>query len=176
MDWPDGKSFDDFLGFAIMRSPGFQPGEHDGFLLNKIGFAPPGPQSQSLPSNISPIQKFLWWDSAITDADRGKTFTYTVTPVRGTGPQDIKLYDQASSGPVDIEVPTIARDGISTWFNRAVVASQAFSQKFPDPPKELDAVMDWLANGLEDAFKQILKGAEKVCGRGRGLRTVSSST
>src|SRR2546427_8220925 len=77
MDWPDGKKFADFLGFAILRSPGFRPGEKDGYLLNKIGFAPPGPQSQALPSNVSPFQKFLWWDAAVTDAGRVKVFTYT---------------------------------------------------------------------------------------------------
>jgi phosphatidylserine/phosphatidylglycerophosphate/cardiolipin synthase-like enzyme len=164
MDWADGAKYQDFLGFAILRSPGFHPGEKDGFLLNKIGFAPPGPHSQSLPSSVSPIQKFLWWDSAITDADRGKTFTYTVTPVRGTGPQDLKLHDEASSGPTKVDVPTVERNDIGTWFNRAVVSSQSFSRKFADPPKELDAVMDWLANGLEDAFVQILKGAKHVNG------------
>jgi phosphatidylserine/phosphatidylglycerophosphate/cardiolipin synthase-like enzyme len=164
MDWADGAKYDDFLGFAILRSPGFHAGEKDGYLLNKIGFAPPGPHAQSLPSNVSPIQKFLWWDSAITNADRGKTFTYTVTPVRGTSPQDLKLQDEASSRPTEVDVPTFERDDISTWFNRAVVSSQSFSQKFPDPQKDLDAVMDWLANGLEGAFTQILEGAGNVCG------------
>jgi phosphatidylserine/phosphatidylglycerophosphate/cardiolipin synthase-like enzyme len=164
MDWADGAHFKDFLGFAILRSPGFHPGEKDGYLLNKIGFTPPGPHSQPLPSNVSPIQKFLWWDSAITDADRGKAFTYTVTPIRGTGPQDIKLHDEASSKPIQVPVPTIERDKISTWFNRAVVSSQSFSQKFPDPKKDLDAVMAWLANGLQDGFTQILHGAAHVCG------------
>jgi phosphatidylserine/phosphatidylglycerophosphate/cardiolipin synthase-like enzyme len=164
MDWADGAKFKDFLGFAILRSPGFHPGEKDGYLLNKIGFTPPGPHSQSLPSNVAPIQKFLWWDSAITDADRGKTFTYTVTPVRGTGPQDIQLHDEAASKSVQVPVPKVERDKISTWFNRAVVSSQSFSKKFPDPTKDLDAVMAWLANGLQDGFTQILKGAGDVCG------------
>jgi phosphatidylserine/phosphatidylglycerophosphate/cardiolipin synthase-like enzyme len=164
MDWADGAKYDDFLGFAILRSPGFHPGEKDGYLLNKIGFAPPGPHTQSLPSNVSPIQKFLWWDSAITDSDRGKTFTYTVTPVRGTSPQDLKLQSDAASNPTDVDVPTFERDGISTWFNRAVVSSQSFAQKFPDPQKDLDAVMDWLANGLEEAFTSILDGARTVSG------------
>jgi phosphatidylserine/phosphatidylglycerophosphate/cardiolipin synthase-like enzyme len=164
MDWADGANYEDFLGFAILRSPGFHAGEKDGYLLNKIGFAPPGPHAQSLPSNVSPIQKFLWWDSAITNADRGKTFTYTVTPVRGTSPQDLKLHDEASSKPTKVDVPTFERDDISTWFNRAVVSSQSFSQKFPDPQKDLDAVMDWLANGLEEAFTHILEGAGNVCG------------
>jgi len=164
MDWADGAKFKDFLGFAILRSPGFHPGEKDGFLLNKIGFTPPGPHSQSLPSNVSPIQKFLWWDSAITDADRGKIFTYTVNPVRGTGPLDVKLHDEAASKPVEVLVPTVERDKISTWFNRAVVSSQSFSKKFPDSKKDLDAAMAWLANGLEDGFTQILHGAGHVCG------------
>jgi phosphatidylserine/phosphatidylglycerophosphate/cardiolipin synthase-like enzyme len=164
MDWADGKNFDDFLGFAILRSPGFSPGEQDGYLLNKIGFVPPDPNSHPLPSNVAPIQKFLWWDAAITDADRGKTFTYTVTPVRGTNAQDIKLYTEAASSPTEVKVPTIARDGISTWFNRAVVSSQAFSREFPDPQKDLDKAMAWLANGLEDAFAQILNGASNVSG------------
>jgi hypothetical protein len=34
MDWADGAKFKDFLGFAILRSPGFHPGEKDGYLLN----------------------------------------------------------------------------------------------------------------------------------------------
>jgi phosphatidylserine/phosphatidylglycerophosphate/cardiolipin synthase-like enzyme len=164
MDWDDGADRKDFLGFAILRSPGFQEGEKDGYLLNKIGFAPPGPHAQPLPSNVSPIQKFLWWDSSISDSSRGTTFTYTVTPVCGTGPQDIALVQEAASDPLKLKVPNVETDKISTWFNRAVVSSQAFSQKFPDPKKDLDAVMDWLANGLEDAFTDILKGATNVCG------------
>jgi len=164
MDWSDGAQHDDFLGFAILRSPGFHKGEKDGYLLNKIGFAPPGPHAQPLPSNVAPIHKFLWWDSTISDSERGTTFSYTVTPVRGTGPQDLNLVDDAASDPTQVEVPNVEREGISTWFNRAVVSSQAFSQKFPDPEKSLDAVMDWLANGLEDAFTDILKGARNIWG------------
>jgi phosphatidylserine/phosphatidylglycerophosphate/cardiolipin synthase-like enzyme len=164
MDWADGAKYEDFLGFAILRSPGFAPREKDGYLLNKIGFAPPGPQTRSLPSNLSPIQKFLWWDSAIGDADRGRTFVYTVTPVRGTGPQDMKLHAEAASDPTRVTIPDIQRDGIWTWFNRAVVSSQAFSREFPDPQKDLDAAMKWLANGMEGAFPEILKTARDVSG------------
>lgn len=164
MDWADGAEREDFLGFAILRSPGFHKGEKDEYLTNKIGFAPPGPHSQSLPSSVSPIQKFLWWDSSISDSNHGNTFTYTVTPVCGTGPQDLQLVHDAASDPTLVKVPDVETDKISTWFNRAVVSSQAFSQKFPDPQKDLDAVMDWLANGLEDAFTDILKGTGRVCG------------
>ncbi len=163
MDWEAGKNYPDFLGFAIMRSPGFRPGEKDGYLLNKVGFAAPGPDSQSLPSNLAPIQKFLWWDSAIKDADRGRNFTYTVTPVRGTGPQDLQLHEEASES-VQVVIPRIERDGISTWFNRAVVSSQSFAREFPDPAKDLDKAMAWLSNGMQDAFSQILGGTHNVAG------------
>jgi hypothetical protein len=41
MDWPGGADRPDFLGFAILRAPGFAKGEKDAWLTNKIGFAPP---------------------------------------------------------------------------------------------------------------------------------------
>jgi phosphatidylserine/phosphatidylglycerophosphate/cardiolipin synthase-like enzyme len=165
MDWPDGAKFPDFLGFAILRSPGFVAGEKDGYLLNKVGFANPGATFQSLPSNVSPIQKFLWWDSAISPTDRGKEFIYTITPVCGTGPIDLKLRHDVED-VLKVQVPEVRRDGVSTWFNRAVVSSQAFSRKFkrPLPDKQIDDAMKWLANGLEDAFAAICAGARDLEG------------
>jgi len=163
MNWDDGAQRDDFLGFAILRAPGFTPGEADGYLVNKIGFTPPQPGSQPLPSNLAPIQKFLWWDSAISEQDRGKTFTYTVTPVCGTGAQDLKLQSDAAT-TLSVSVPPVTRDGISTWFNRAVVASQAFSREFPNPQADLDRCMAWLANGMGDAFAAITHGATDMAG------------
>ena len=82
MDWPDGAKFDDFLGFAILRAPGFNPGEKDGFLFNKISFTPPTERQQPLPSNLAPFQKFMWWDAGINDA-RSR--------------QDIQIHDHAGS-------------------------------------------------------------------------------
>jgi phosphatidylserine/phosphatidylglycerophosphate/cardiolipin synthase-like enzyme len=163
MDWPAGSKFADFLGFAILRAPGFHPGEKDGYLLNKNSFTAPDKNSQPLPSNLAPFQKFLWWDGAINDGDRGKTFKYTVTPVRGTGPQDLNLQDEAEI-TVSVTVPKNAQDGISTWFNRAVVSSQAFSREFKHPEKTIDKAMAWLANGLQRAFFDILSGNDPVVG------------
>jgi phosphatidylserine/phosphatidylglycerophosphate/cardiolipin synthase-like enzyme len=163
MDWPDGKRFADFLGFAILRAPGFHPKEKDGYLLNKIGFDPQGPNSQLLPSNIAPFQKFLWWDAGINDADRGKTFKYTITPVRGTGPTDLALEHDAET-TIAVTLPKVEEDGVATWFNRAVVSSQAFSREFPEPEKKIPEVMDWLANGLEESFGRILSGSKEIAG------------
>jgi len=61
-------------------------------------------------------------------------------------------------------LPMFEENRIATWFNRAVVSSQAFKQHFPDPSKKIDDVMKWLANGLQDAFPKILKGASDVRG------------
>src|SRR4051812_19360734 len=79
-DWAGGKSRDDFLGFAIQRTPGFS-GKVRSWLPNRLTFD--GPVAADSPSNLSPIQKFMWWDARIDDRDRGKTFTYTVFPAVG---------------------------------------------------------------------------------------------
>ena len=163
MDWPGGADHPDFLGFAIQRTPGFAPGQVSGYLLNKIGFHPPKPGDAPHPSDRAPIQKFLWWDSAINDADRGGTFTYTVTPVTGTGPDDLHLQHDAEAA-VPVTLPHFERDGIWTCFNRAVVSSQAFKREFPHPQADLDRCMAWLANGMQDAFPALLSDATDVTG------------
>ena len=67
MDWPHGAAFVDFLGFAILRSPGFHPGEKDAFLFNKISFSAPTPNSQPVPVvKLNPcvpmVQSAEHWD------------------------------------------------------------------------------------------------------------------
>ena len=49
MDWPDGETIHDFLGFAIKRTPGFQNNETGKFnesswLLNRLSFNGPPPE------------------------------------------------------------------------------------------------------------------------------------
>jgi phosphatidylserine/phosphatidylglycerophosphate/cardiolipin synthase-like enzyme len=163
MDWPAGAKFADFLGFAILRAPGFSPHEKDGYLLNKIGFTAFDKNSPPLPSNLAPFQKFLWWDGAINDGDRGRTFEYTVTPTRGTGALDLELQYEAEV-TISVTIPKNAEDGISTWFNRAVVSSQSFSRQFPHPEKTIDKAMAWLANGLQKGFPDILSGKGPIMG------------
>ena len=163
MDWPAGNKHPDFLGFAILRSPGFTPTERDGYLFNKVGFDPPGENSQLLPSNLAPFQKFVWWDAGINRSDRGKTYKYTITPVLGTGPKNLRLQHDFET-TITVELPQVEEDGIATWFNRAVVSSQAFSREFPDPQKNIPGVMDWLANGLQDACAKIMSGSKQISG------------
>lgn len=163
MDWPAGRERPDFLGFAIRRAPGYAKGEKDGYLTNKIGFAAPSKDTQPLPSNMAPFQKFLWWDGGINDQDRGRTFEYTVIPVCGTGPHDLALQHEVEA-VIEVKLPASERDGIWTCFNRAVVSSQAFRREFPHPQADIERCMAWLANGLQDAFPLILKDAEAITG------------
>lgn len=158
-DWPEGASHKDFLGFAISRTPGHNPGVKSDFLLNKLTFVQGS--KDAVPSDQAPIQKFMWWDSGVNTADRGKTFTYTITPVLGTGPKRLAL-QHAEGRTLGVAIPQITRNGIGTYFNRAVVSSQAFMRMKGKTP--FDKLMDWLANGLQDAIPNFMQGQDRVEG------------
>jgi phosphatidylserine/phosphatidylglycerophosphate/cardiolipin synthase-like enzyme len=162
LDWPDGGSRDDFLGFAISRTPGFRR-EQKSWLPNRLGFDGPAPSGTDFPSNQSPIQKFLWWDARIDDEDRGRKFIYRAAPVIGTRAN--KRVMDASGTSLEIEIPMPVQGRIGTYFNRAVVSSQAFSKKFRGPleGERLNKALAWLGNGIESAIPQFLRscpGAE----------------
>ena len=124
-DWAEGQALDDFLGFAIRRMPGFSA-EDASWLPNRIGFSGPVKKGHAdLPSHEAPIQKFMWWDARIDAGSSGKKFTYAVIPVRGS-PAHPTLIGEATA-EVEVTVPHNIENGIGTWFNRAVVSSQAFS-------------------------------------------------
>ena len=158
LDWPDGGSRDDFLGFAISRTPGFRE-ERTSWLPNRLGFGGPAPSGTDLPSDKSPIQKFLWWDARIDDEDRGAKFVYRAAPVIGTD-SDNRVLD-ASGTSLEVEIPMPIQGRIGTYFNRAVVSSQAFSKKFSGSleGERLQKALAWLGNGLESAIPEFLSGS-----------------
>ena len=155
-DWEEGKNHDDFLGFAIRRTPGYSS-QASAYLLNKVSFDPPLEGAKAVTSDKAPFQKFHWWDGGIKSTDRGRVFTYEVTPVLGTGKNNLHLQTQCK-GSTTVTIPQAVEQGIGTFFNRAVVSSQSFTQKFGRKPKgkELDAAMAWLANGMEVAIPEFI--------------------
>jgi hypothetical protein len=162
-DWGAGRSRDDFLGFGIERRPGFW-GAASSWLPNRIGFDGPA-RDGDLPSNTSPIQKFMWWDARIDDEDRGRRFTYTVTPVVGD-PASPRLLS-GSATTVSADLPFAEQDGIGSYFNRAVVSSQAFSRTFGTgdlSPQRLREALVWLANGMQGVVPGFLDRSERVQG------------
>src|SRR5262245_31228411 len=150
-DWPAGGSRNDFLGFAIKRAPGFRRNGQvlpESWLPNRIDFNGPAPAGQDKDSNKAPIQKFLWWDSRIDTPDRGTTFSYQITPVVGS-PQNLSMLNSENL-TLPVRIPNLEENGVGTYFNRAVLSSQAFIRQFP----QLETLADfrnantWLANGL----------------------------
>ncbi|RAG14586.1 phospholipase, partial [Burkholderia multivorans] len=132
-DWPDAQSRADFLGFAIRRTPGFRSADGSrrasaSWLPNRLTFDGPAADTQGdAPTDQAPIQKFMWWDARIDPQDRGAAFRYDVYPVVGT-PERLQLLD-AQAGVCRIVLPAHIEEGIGTWFNRAVVSSQAFARQ-----------------------------------------------
>lgn len=156
-DWEDGANFNDFLGFSIQRDPGYGANGKPDYLFNKLDFVPITRTSKPKTSDEAPIQKFNWWDGGITSKERGATFKYTVTPVRGTGPGDLRL-QRSSAATIKVTVPEIMENGVATYFNRAVVSAQSFLKL--KGANNLDRQMDWLANGLQGAIPAMLKDRE----------------
>src|SRR5215469_16077704 len=175
LDWPDGATRADFLGFAIERAPGFtspdgKTHESSSWLPNRITFNGPVPDGKpDAPSNIAPIQKFMWWDARIEEADRGKQFKYTVYPVVGT-PDNLNLLN-AEASSCEVTLPAHIEDGVGTWFNRAVVSSQAFARQVKamgidphtaPPAAQALELRTWLANDMQLVFKEIFLDASRA--------------
>jgi hypothetical protein len=165
MDWEDGAQHNDFLGFAIRRTPGFRakqgeaPNEFD-WLPNRLGFNGPNLEGKDMPSNTNPIQHFQWWDARIDTEDRGTEFTYEVFPVIGsTSSWDLL---QAEKATITCRIPEVEEQGIGTYFNRAVVSSQAFAREFGTvtKPEDYQAALAWLSNGMNEALETFIKKAE----------------
>ena len=174
-DWPDGGTREDFLGFAIKRTPGFhsangRESEAGSWLPNRLTFKGAVPDTQNdAPSNEAPIQKFMWWDARIDEADREKSFTYLVYPVVGT-PDAPKLLD-AQKGECKLTLPAHIEANIGSWFNRAVVSSQAFAREVAalhlaphaaPSAKQALRLRTWLANDLQDVFALTLGHAHRA--------------
>ncbi|BAX60793.1 phospholipase D-like domain-containing protein [Burkholderia stabilis] len=174
-DWADAQSRDDFLGFAIRRTPGFWSADGrtrapNSWLPNRLTFDGPAADTQGdAPTDQAPIQKFMWWDARIDPQDRGASFRYDVYPVVGT-PANLQVLD-AQAGVCDVVLPAHIEDGIGTWFNRAVVSSQAFAKQVaalglaPDTaPSAAQALKlrSWLANDMEQVFAEMLDPASRA--------------
>lgn len=130
-DWPDGAERPDFLGFAIRRTPGFR-GAATSWLPNRITFDGPPPDGRDSASNQSPIQKFMWWDARFGDIDRGRVFKYELFPAVGK-PKELELVENARA-ILQVKIPKPVVGSIGTYFNRAVVSSQAFVSEFGRRP------------------------------------------
>lgn len=162
MDWPDGATRAEFLGFAIKRTPGFKDlatgtVASQSWLPNRLSFAgPPAAGQPDFASNVAPIQKFMWWDARLEGVAAGASLRYEVTPVCGNSAAPALVTADATT--LSVTMPDHEEKGIGTWFNRAVMSSQAFSRQVdalnlapgtkPNAAQAL-TLYSWLANGME---------------------------
>ncbi len=149
------------LGFAIRRIDHTETGTpgSDRWLSGRKVFKSvvPSPDAhKDYETNLHPVQSFVWSDYR---AKPGYRYTYFIHPMYGT-PSAPQL-----AAPVEVYVQTEASDDTGAhaiFFNRGAVASQAFSQKFPDLAdkdsidlKRFDDPQDsataWLSRGLLEA-------------------------
>lgn len=166
-DWEDGAASNDFLGFAVKRTPGFRPTQGAAaapfsWLPNRIGFNGPNDNGADMPSNTNPLQHFQWWDAQINTEDRGTDFTYEVYPVKGPY-NTLTLVDDAKA-TVTCTIPQTEEQGIGTYFNRAVVSSQAFAREFGHitTHAQYQAALAWLANGMNEGLLNFINKAKGV--------------
>ncbi len=149
------------LGFAVRRIDHTETGKpgSDRWLSGRKVFksvVPSPDPKKEYDTNLHPVQSFVWSDYR---AKPGYSYTYFVHAMYGT-PAAPQL-----SPPVEVSVRTEASDDTgahAVFFNRGAIASQAFSQKFPeladkdtidltrfDNPK--DSATIWLSRGLLEA-------------------------
>ena len=151
----------DFVGFAIEKS--VDGGKWE-WLLNSLTFhgVPHTLPHNKTPSDKAPIQKFRWGDYVINPA---KKYRFKVHLVYGTGLTQEEMLE------IELKPDDGKPKGHHVNFNRAVAASQAFSQNFSEFNKQLSKnkhltieewpsdAKNWLENGLLDAILNFIDQA-----------------
>jgi hypothetical protein len=154
------------LGFAFFRKKFDKKGK---FLEEAWmeGYKPfeavvPDPQpGVRYPTNLHPIQSFVWADFAVS---QDRKYEYHVFPVTGTPAQpnlQKPLVIEVSPEPYKHKLHEI-------YFNRAVAASQAYVERFHNikpnakslTPEQQKERYDWLSRGLYEAVIAFIEQAE----------------
>jgi phosphatidylserine/phosphatidylglycerophosphate/cardiolipin synthase-like enzyme len=152
-------------GFALFRKPeGGDPAPVQTF----VPFAGETKQDgEHRPSTEWPIQRFAWAD---VFARNGETLSYRVVPMVGAAGSLTEKEDLASPWSPPVAVSPDAGDGLSAFFNRGVLATQAISrrlkgeksltkgllEKIAEPG---DNTRDYLSGELRLAMRKLLAEA-----------------
>jgi len=137
MNWKQGLPPKDFVGFAIdYREPGgskFFP------LKNRLAFPNPdgSVNSATLPTTLSPIQKFRWVHFP-RNAELDGDFIYRVTPVFMSATDELS-YGEAQQVAIELRRETYPGQ-LNVTFTRGFVSSQAFVDKYGKDANGKDAI------------------------------------
>ena len=155
------------LGFAVQRTDKTENEQYwlKGLRTFEATFPDP-PQGSLVSTQEHPVQDFVWSDFT---AKPDHSYVYKVVPVYGQ-PKNLQY------GPaIEVEVDTESEKAAihSVYFNRGVIASQAYAREFhnenPDnlTGAEQAAAFKWLSRGLEEAMLGFIGQANA---KGFGLR------
>ncbi|MDH4218424.1 MAG: phospholipase D-like domain-containing protein [Candidatus Aminicenantes bacterium] len=146
------------LGFAIERE---DHTERERYWLK--GFRTfeeiePDPQPGSLYSTLEhPIQSFLWGDYT---AKPNHKYTYRIRPIRGKP----KNLEHGTDVIVQVKTENVDMGEHAIFFNRGVIASQAYARKFqnrtPDSEDLTDKATIWLSRGLMEGALDFISQAK----------------
>jgi phosphatidylserine/phosphatidylglycerophosphate/cardiolipin synthase-like enzyme len=160
--WRYPEPIPECRGFALIRKT------DDGSEEPVHTFVPfakePNESGEHHPSTVWPIQRFGWTD---TFARAKEKLSYKVVPMVGKAGSLSEATDQASKWTEPVEVTADAGDGLSAYFNRGVISTQAISRRLEgEKPwtKKLagmietpgDATRDYLSGELRLAMLKIL--------------------
>ena len=139
-------------GFAIHRKRAGQ----DALIDTYVGFAgqtaPPGTNK---PSNVWPIQKFMWSDYMV---EPGDVVQYQVVPVTGPDKDHLAEDPTFASGWSDARTVTAQTDSATqAYFNRGVVASQWLARKL-GPPASMVKTLRTIISTTGDPTRKELGG------------------
>src|SRR5262249_52050089 len=107
---------------------------------------------------------FMWWDARIDDSDRGHEFTYEIYPVVGSPLSPDVLQDHGAT--LTVTLPNVVTGATGSFFNRAVVSSQAFVKEFGHKPTgtQLAKALEWLSNGMAGGLCAFIEGDAPIDG------------
>jgi hypothetical protein len=112
----------------------------------------------------------MWWDARLDGLAPGPALQYDIWPVTGTPAQHV--LEAGSQNNVTVKLPEHVEFGIGTWFNRAVMGSQAFSRMLnamqlqgaaPSDEQAL-TLRQSLANSMEKPIPDLIGKANSIVG------------
>jgi phosphatidylserine/phosphatidylglycerophosphate/cardiolipin synthase-like enzyme len=158
------------LGFAIHRAEEGVQGDGIWLRASKVfeTLEPKPVKGETYPTNVHPMQSFLWGDYI---ADEGRRYTYSIYPMYGP------FAKRKLGAAVVVKIETEEEDDgdHAVYFNRGAVATQGYMKRFgntlrpPEPDNPEHPQTAWLSRGLFEALKRFVDDA----GPGDALRVAA---
>jgi phosphatidylserine/phosphatidylglycerophosphate/cardiolipin synthase-like enzyme len=166
-------------GFGILRKVTKADGSTSQcYVANHVGFSDDATPPQTGKEWQWPIQRFLWWDYAVSPGD---TVSYQVIPVVGPVANLGLAQDQASPFTTPLQVTGQVGQHLEAYFNRGIIAAQWVARELAAEAKKqqgqkttmtevISTVGDPLRNALGGLLRRkILESLDEVAASGGSI-------